>query len=145
MMKDKPVQVLLVDDDEVDVMAVKRAFGQAKITNDLFIASDGVEALEMLRGEHEDGIHIKQPYIILLDLNMPRMGGLEFLDTIRRDDDLKRAVVFVLTTSDDERDIGAAYDAQVAGYIVKSRVSENFEELLRILEPYWEFVELPDA
>jgi len=137
-----PVQILLVEDDEIDQMAVRRAFRRAKLENDIVAAGDGLEALEILRGEHDEK-ELEGPFIILLDLNMPRMGGLEFLEEIRKDEKLGKSVVFVLTTSDDEGDIAAAYEANVAGYIVKSRVGESFKDLVGVLDPYWKLVQLP--
>ena len=109
LLETRPVKVLLVEDDEIDQMAVKRAFKRAGIENEMIIANDGVEALEVLRGDGDEDFGA--PYIILLDLNMPRMGGLEFLQELRQDPLLNRSIVFVLTTSDDETDIAAAYDA----------------------------------
>ena len=92
------VNILLVEDDEVDVMAVKRALKTLKIANPFFRAADGIEALEMLRGTGGKK-QLPSPYIVLLDLNMPRMDGLEFLDELRQDPALHRSVVFVMTTS----------------------------------------------
>jgi CheY-like chemotaxis protein len=136
------VSVLLVDDDDVDVMAVKRAFRKAKIANPLFVARDGVEALAMLRGE--DGHDpVPRPYIIILDLNMPRMDGLEFLTEIRADPEHRGAVVFVLTTSKADEDRAASYDKNVAGYIVKSDVGEGFLNVTSLLDSYWRVVLLP--
>ena len=134
----KEVTVLLVEDDEVDVMAVLRAFERAKIGNPVKVAHDGIEALEILR----EGA-VNKPFLILLDLNMPRMNGLEFLDVIRADKNLKDAVVFVLTTSKAEEDKCAAYQHNIAGYIVKERVGEEFLDAVSLLSHYWKIVELP--
>src|SRR5688500_18063224 len=111
-MDERRLNILLVEDDELDVMNVERAFKKNNIVNPLHIAGNGVEALEMLRGE---GIP-KDRRLILLDLNMPRMGGIEFLKELRADPDLKATTVVVLTTSDEERDKVNAYDLNVAGY-----------------------------
>ncbi|MCA9624188.1 MAG: response regulator [Myxococcales bacterium] len=136
------VSVLLVDDDDVDVMAVKRAFRKAKIANPLHVARDGLEGLAMLRGE--DGHDtIPRPYIIILDLNMPRMDGLEFLTELRNDPQHHDAVVFVLTTSKADEDRAASYDKNVAGYIVKSDVGEGFLNVTSLLDSYWRVVLLP--
>lgn len=136
------VTVLLVDDDDVDVMAVKRAFRKAKIANPLLVARDGLEALAMLRGEdgHEA---VPRPYIIILDLNMPRMDGFEFLGELRKDPKHHDAVVFVLTTSQADEDRAASYDMNVAGYIVKSDVGEGFLSVTELLDSYWRVVLLP--
>ena len=141
-MPEKLVGVLLVEDDEVDVMAVKRAFARLKIANPLHIAGDGIEALEMLRGQGGREA-IPRPYIVLLDLNMPRMGGLEFLRELRDDPDLHATIVFVLTTSKQEEDIVAAYSQNVAGYLLKANVGNDFMGLVGLLGYYWQLVELP--
>ena len=138
-MASNEVTVLLVEDDPIDVDAVQRAFRKARIRNPIVTAKDGLDALEMLR--REGGV--ARPYLILLDLNMPRMNGLEFLEELRSDEALAGAVVFVLTTSDAHRDIWAAYDKRVAGYILKSNVGEDFIKVLMMLENYWRVVELP--
>lgn len=139
----KAVNILLVDDDQVDVMAVRRAFKRAKIANPISVAHDGLEALQMLRGEG-DHDKIGSPYIILLDLNMPRMTGLEFLDELRDDPVLRSSIVFILTTSADDRDKTAAYEKFVAGYMVKSNVGEDFLNMIGMLDAYWKVVEFPE-
>jgi CheY-like chemotaxis protein len=138
------VNILLVEDDVVDVKAVKRAFHELKIHNPLFEARDGVEALEMLRGTG-DRPAVPHPRIILLDLNMPRMGGLEFLDALRQDPALQRSVVFVMTTSSSEQDRVGAYDRHVAGYVLKHSPAHSFLEAVRMVEHYCLVVELPDT
>jgi CheY-like chemotaxis protein len=141
-MTSETVTVLLVDDDDVDVQAVRRAFRKARIANPIVAARDGVEALAVLRGEdgHE---RIARPYIIILDLNMPRMDGLEFLTELRKDAEHHDAVVFVLTTSKADEDRTASYDKNVAGYIVKSNVGEGFLNVIQLLDCYWRVVLLP--
>jgi CheY-like chemotaxis protein len=136
------VNVLLVDDDDVDVTAVRRAFRKRRINNPLFVARDGLEALEMLRGE-DGNEKVPHPYIIILDLNMPRMDGLEFLTALRRDPDHHSAVVFVLTTSQADEDRAASYDKNVAGYILKSNVGDEFLNMIQLLDSYWRVVMLP--
>lgn len=141
-MSQNTVTVLLVDDDDVDVQAVRRAFRKAKIANPVEVARDGLDALSMLRGE--DGRQpLSKPYIIILDLNMPRMDGLEFLSEIRKDPEHHDAVVFVLTTSKADEDRAASYDKNVAGYIVKSDVGEGFLNVINLLDCYWRIVLLP--
>tara|TARA_R110002167_G_scaffold158073_4_gene353207 strand:+ start:615 stop:1043 length:429 start_codon:yes stop_codon:yes gene_type:complete len=136
------VTFLLVEDDDVDVMAIRRAFDRLKIANPLVVASNGYEALASLRGE--DGAEkVERPYIVLLDLNMPQMNGIEFLDVLRHDPDLDTAIVFVLTTSDDDKDRVSAYKRHVAGYIVKSRAEESFLDAIAMIKHYWRVVELP--
>lgn len=136
------VHVLLVEDDDVDVKAVRRAFRKVKIANPLHVARDGLEALGMLRGE-EGYEHVPRPYIIILDLNMPRMDGIEFLTELRRDPVHHDAVVFVMTTSKADEDRAASYDRNVAGYIVKSAVGEGFLKVTEMLDSYWRVVLLP--
>lgn len=131
---------MLVDDDEVDVMSVQRAFKKINITNPLHIAHNGVEALAMLRGENGPQV---RPTIILLDLNMPRMGGLEFLEILRADPDLKSISVVVLTTSRDEQDKVQAFDYNVAGYIVKPITPGDFVAAMATFDKYWTLSETP--
>lgn len=137
--REQMINVLLVEDDEVDVMNVRRAFEKNNITNPLWVASDGVEALELLDGG-EVPLH---RLLVLLDLNMPRMGGIELLREIRGRDDLKHLPVVVLTTSDDERDRIDAYNLNVAGYLVKPVTFLSFVEAMATLNKYWTLVELP--
>ncbi len=135
------VNVLVVDDDEVDVMMIQRAFERTKVVNKIVFASDGIEALELLRGESIAAI--PRPYLVLLDINMPRMNGIEFLEALRSDENLKDTTVFVLTTSADKRDQCAAYRENVAGYIVKSNTGEEFTDLVQLIDHYSRVVELP--
>jgi CheY-like chemotaxis protein len=136
----KPVTLLLVEDDDIDAMGVERALKRRRIVNPLFRARDGVEALELLRSGA-----VARPYMILLDLNMPRMGGLEFIAEVRQDPRLSNSVVFVLTTSKSDEDLSAAYRSHVAGYIVKSEIGDSFGNLVQMLDAYWQIVELPKA
>lgn len=136
------VNILLVEDDEIDVMAVKRAFRELKIANPLFEASDGIEALEMLR--ETGGNAIPRPFIILLDLNMPRMGGIEFVKELRSDPALKSSIVFIMTTSAAEEDRINAYNLNVAGYVLKHSPGHSFLDAIAMLEHYWRIVELPE-
>lgn len=133
------ISVLLVEDNMVDVMGIKRAFSQAKLNNPIVVASDGREALDKLR----DGNSISKPYLILLDLNMPRMNGIEFLKEIRNDPALRSTVVFVLTTSSAAEDRNKAYGYNVAGYIVKGRAESSFINTAELFEYYTKVVELP--
>lgn len=142
MIASEQVQILLVEDDEVDVMAVKRAFRKLKIDNPLTVACDGVEALKLLKGECDDQ-SIGRPMIIILDWNMPRMNGAEFLQALRSDAELRNIVVFVMTTSNDERDRLAAYEQNVSGYIVKSNDESEFTEIIAMLQEFWCRVQLP--
>jgi CheY-like chemotaxis protein len=141
-MDEKLLHILLVDDDEVDVMNVQRAFKKNNIINPLYIASNGLEALEMLRGQGAQAIPGTRR-LILLDLNMPKMNGLEFLRAVRDDPQLRPLTVVVLTTSDDERDRIEAYNLNVAGYILKPVTFTAFVEAMATLNKYWTINELP--
>jgi CheY-like chemotaxis protein len=139
MIGEKMLNVLLVDDDEVDVMNVRRAFRKCGVANPLFVAGNGVEALEMLRR----GDVPAERRLVLLDLNMPRMNGIELLRELRADPGLRSTCVVVLTTSNDERDRVEAYGLRVAGYILKPVTFENFCEAVVTLNRYWSLVEMP--
>ena len=137
----KQVTILLVDDDDVDVMGIERALKKLKIVNPVLRAHDGMEALELLR---KPGA-VTRPFLILLDLNMPRMNGIETLEELRKDRSLSSSVVFVLTTSADDKDMVAAYSKNVAGYIIKKQVGDGFMQVMEMLDHYWRVVELPVA
>lgn len=135
----REVSILLVEDDDIDAMGVQRALKQKKILNPVVRARNGKEGLELLQ---TDGV-VRRPFVILLDLNMPIMNGLEMLAEIRKDPALSRSVIFVMTTSSADEDKMAAYSKHVAGYIVKSNVGEGFLNLIEMLNMYWRVVELP--
>ena len=137
----QPLNILLVEDDNVEVMGIQRALKKAKIHTPLRVADDGSKALKILRGDGTDPI--KKPYIILLDLNLPKINGLEFLEELRKDPVHKNAVVFVLTTSKREEDRRAAYGFNIAGYVVKSDTGDGFLKTVSMLEQYWNNVVLP--
>ena len=138
-MDEHALNILLVDDDEVDVMTVKRAFAKANIANKVFVASDGIEALQLLR---TDGLPAARR-LVLLDLNMPRMNGIEFLREIRQDPDLQALTVVVLTTSNEDRDRVEAFQLNVAGYLLKPVSLGSFIDLMNTLLHYWTLVEMP--
>ena len=141
-MPNSEVNILVVDDDDVDVMALQRAFKQRNIANPIHVARDGIEALEMIRGKN-GRTALPNPRMVLLDLNMPRMNGIEFLKEIRNDPALKNTVVFVLTTSGADQDIGAAFENHVAGYLLKSDTSSSIPNIVEMLESYWNVAEFP--
>lgn len=120
--------ILLVEDDDIDILNVKRSLQKLNLLNPIHIANDGVEALILLRGT-KDIPPIPTPSLILLDINMPRMNGLEFLREIRSDEDLQHLRVVILTTSDEEKDMLEASYYHVTGYILKPVLPENFIEL----------------
>lgn len=131
--------ILLVEDDKVDVKNVERALRKNNLSTPLFVAANGIEALQMLR----DGTVPGHRRLILLDLNMPKMNGIEFLRALRADPALTTSTVVVLTTSNDERDKFAAYNLHVAGYLLKPVTFLSFVELMATLNKYWALVEMP--
>jgi len=130
--------ILLVEDDSVDAMTVKRAFSELKVTNELIRAINGEAALTCLKANLD-----RKPCVILLDLNMPKMNGIEFLRVVKSDEELRQIPVVVLTTSKDDRDKIESFKACVAGYIVKPVDYRKFVEAMRILNLYWTLSELP--
>ena len=138
MSEEKLINILLVEDDEVDIMNVQRAFRKNNINNPLFIARNGLEALEMLHSQQ-----IPKPHVIILDINMPKMNGLEFLQAMRAEENLKRISVFVMTTSNEDSDKLNAYNLNVAGYILKPLSFEKFLNSMATLNSYWKLCERP--
>jgi len=136
MVDTKPI--LLVEDDHVDAMMVKRALRDLKVTNPLVHSKNGKEALEYLRDENN-----KQPCVILLDLNMPETNGVEFLRALKADESLKLTPVVVLTVSTEERDVIESFNLSVAGYIIKPVDYKKFVEAIRTVALYWTLSELP--
>lgn len=137
------VHILLVDDDEIDCLNLTRAFKKNTIMNPLHIAHSGEQAFNLLIGNDEfNKLHI-MPLIILLDINMPGMNGLELLTKIRDIERLDIISVYILTTSDEQRDIEAAYKLHVAGYMVKPIVVDKFIKLIAKLKDYWELQQFP--
>ena len=138
-----PIEILLVEDNEPDILLTQEAFRDARIANCLHVARDGVEALAFLRREppFEDAA---RPDVILLDINMPRMGGLEMLREVKADEELRTIPVVVLTTSQADEDILRSYQSHASSYIVKPVGFENFHQAIRAFETYWlSFVRLP--
>ncbi|HKR04135.1 MAG TPA: response regulator [Bacteroidia bacterium] len=142
-MEDKMFNIMLVDDDQVDIMNVQRAFKKNNITNPLYIANNGIEALDMLRGTEGRDKVTPIPRIILLDINMPKMNGIEFLKELRSDSGLHSISVFIMTTSNDDKDKLDAYNLNVAGYIVKPVSFEKFVMAVSVLNSYWKLCEMP--
>jgi CheY-like chemotaxis protein len=138
-MTEKQLNILLVEDDDIDVMTVQRAFRKNNISNPLKVAGDGIEALEMLRS----GEMPPDNRIILLDINMPRMDGIEFLRELRADPALCSTTVVVLTTSNEDRDRVNAYQLNVAGYLLKPVTFSSFVESMAMLNKYWTLMAFP--
>ena len=141
MTTDRTLNLILVEDDDIDVMNVRRALERAHVTNPLFLAHNGLEGLELLRSDKVP----RDRRLVLLDLNMPKMNGIEFLREVRNDPMLRSTPVVVLTTSDDDRDKIQAYDLNVAGYLLKPVTFVNFVDVMATLNKYWALVEMPGA
>jgi len=131
--------ILLVEDDRIDAMTVQRALKDIKVANQVIVRENGEEALEYLRDEANF-----KPAIILLDLNMPKMNGIEFLEVAKTDDSIKKIPVIVLTTSHGEWDRIQSFDLGAAGYMVKPVDYTQFVEVIRVIDLYWTLSELPD-
>lgn len=143
-MLERVINILLVEDDEVDVMNVKRAFKKVNITNPLYRASNGLEALEMLRSNISEYPNLPpERRLVLLDLNMPKMNGIEFLEELRSDKNLCTTPVVVMTTSNHDQDKVQAYNFNVAGYILKPLTFNKFAETMATLNKYWLLCEIP--
>ena len=130
--------ILLVEDDQVDVMTVKRALKEIHVTNPVVNLENGEEALKYLRDPKSE-----KPCIILLDLNMPIMNGIEFLQIAKQDAQLRRIPVVVLTTSEEQQDKVNSFDLGVAGYMAKPVDYRQFVEVMRTIDAYWTISELP--
>jgi CheY-like chemotaxis protein len=137
-----PINIVLVEDDDIDAEAVRRAFQKSKIANPIVRAVDGLDALEMLTGKGSKA-KLPSPYLLLVDLNMPRMNGIQLVQALRADANLRHSIVFMLTTSKREEDKIAAYNLNIAGYILKASVGEDFLALVSLMHAYWRIVELP--
>ena len=138
----RPVSLLLVEDDDGDAKAIQRAFQKSKIGNPIHRAIDGVDALDLMKGTNGK-TKLVHPYLLLVDLNMPRMNGIELVEAMREDVELRHSIVFILTTSKREEDKVAAYNLNVAGYIVKVRAGQDFLNLIDLMDAFWRIVEVP--
>lgn len=132
----RPIEILLVEDDDDDVRLMKKAFERDRILNRTHRVEDGIEAMQFLRreGQYADAV---RPDLILLDLNMPRKSGRDVLKEIKEDAQLRRIPVVVLTTSDDEKDVALSYDHQANSYVTKPVDLDKFREVLKTLKDYW--------
>lgn len=137
-----PLNIMMVEDDDGDAKALQRAFQKSKIANKILRAVDGIDALDMLRGTNGKE-KIASPYILLVDLNMPRMNGIQLVQALREDDSLQKSIVFILTTSKRDEDKVAAYNLNVAGYILKETAGQDFLNLVSLVDCYWRIVEMP--
>ena len=137
-------KILLIEDDEVDIEMIKRILSKQGINVPLVVARNGIEALSILQDVNSEN-YLRQPYVILLDLNMPVMDGHEFLDILRQDVHLKSSIVYIVTTSDAHRDKVAAYQNQVAGYLLKSPPHLNLNAFMSTLNSLCQMIEFPPA
>ncbi len=138
MRNSKPI--LLVEDDDADALLTKRALNDVKVTNKLVHKVDGDDALEYLRDQSNE-----KPCVILLDLNMPRIGGFELMKIMKADEGLKKIPVVVLTTSDVDENVNRSFEMGAAGYIVKAGDFKKFVEVMRIMDTYWTMSRLPNG
>jgi CheY-like chemotaxis protein len=129
--------ILLVEDDRADQKLIKASRGKQKIVNDLCIASSAEEALHLLRSSGNHVGAITRPDLILLDLNMPGMGGREFLKQVKADEGLKQIPIVILTSSNSEKDIVDSYRLQAAGFVRKPANLDEFERVIAAIEHYW--------
>jgi CheY-like chemotaxis protein len=130
------VTILLVEDDDIDVKALLKAFSKLKIANPVTVAKDGLEGWEALQT-------IARPFLVIMDINMPRMSGIELLRKMRASPEFHDAIVFILTTSTDDRDKFEAYNLNVAGYMLKTDMGTSFIRAIEMVERYWRVIEFP--
>ncbi len=136
------MNIFLIEDNDLDVEILKRGLKRLGKSNSLIRARDGLEALQFLTNDGHRA-NLKHPFVILLDINMPRMNGHEFLLALRQSERLKAARVFVFTTSDSKKDVGFAYQNNASGYIVKPNSSSELNDILQSLQKFWEICEDP--
>jgi CheY-like chemotaxis protein len=143
-MHQQPIQIVMIEDDDVDVEAVTRLLARRTAPFTLSVFSNGAEAVQAFGGAFGRQL-LNQPYLVLLDLNMPRMGGLEFLDWLRAQPTWRNAVVYVFTTSEAPADRRHAYDHYIAGYLTKSHLGEGYCDLLPLLDALRTTVTFPTS
>ena len=138
------MNIFLVEDNDLDVEILKRGLRKIGATGSLVRACDGLDALEILV-EDASARTLPRPYVILLDINMPRMNGHEFLEVLRTKSELKDARVIVFTTSDSKKDVGRAYQNNASGYIVKPSGASELQNVLKALQSFWSICESPES
>jgi CheY-like chemotaxis protein len=134
------ISILLVEDDHVDAITIIRVLKELNITNPISITRNGEEALKFLKNENN-----RKPHIIFLDLNMPKMNGIEFLSIMKKDENLKRIPIVVITTSKEEQDIINSFNHGVAGYMIKPVDFKQFLKVIKTIDQYWTLSELPET
>ena len=137
MRNEKPI--LIIDDDLVDAMTIKRAFKDIGVSNRIDLVGNGEEALKFLRSDDNE-----KPALIFLDLNMPKMNGIEYLKIAKSNPDYQRIPVVVLTTSCDQQDKLQSYELGIAGYMLKTVDFNEFKKTIQIIDDYWSICELPE-
>lgn len=142
MNPERTVHILLAEDDQIDQKAFLRAIDRLRIRNPVTVARDGLEAWEILKGSNGRP-RLPRPNLLILDIKMPRLNGLELLERIREDAELHDSIVFMLTTSNDEEDRIKAFDLNVAGYMLKSDIGQSFVKAVELIDNYWRVMELP--
>ncbi|CAM2063996.1 Response regulator [Sulfidibacter corallicola] len=138
MKKTADVHLLLIEDDDVDAMDIQRGFRKARIANPIIRAIDGQQAKELLTTGQ-----VPAPFLIMMDIKMPRMDGHEFLRWLRDDPTYQDSIVFVLTTSHNDRDINKCYKHNIAGYFIKSETGKGFLDVVNLLDGFWRIVQFP--
>jgi CheY-like chemotaxis protein len=144
-MENKQIGILHVEDDAVDAMVMERALKKLEMNYVLYQARNGLDALDMLRGTNGKEKIEPAPRIILLDINMPKMNGIEFLRELRTDKELKPISVFIMTTSNDERDRTDAFALNVAGYMIKPITLESYTTIVSTLNDFWQLTEFGNS
>lgn len=142
-MKNNNLCILHIEDDQVDQMVVKRFLNKMSVISTIHHAANGAEALDLLRGENGKTKLDPMPDVVLADINMPLINGIEFLQEIRKDEHLRHLMVFMITTSSDTDDIRNAYNQNIAGYIIKPVDLNEFEKLFKTLEDYFKICVFP--
>jgi len=141
----RPIQVLLVDDSPADVRLTREALSEGKISSELNVVGDGVEALRFLRRQGAYA-NVPRPDLVLLDLNLPRKSGREVLEEIKSDPELRRIPVMVLTTSRADEDLNVAYSLHANCYVRKPVNLDEFLDVVRSIEQFWfTIVTLPSS
>ena len=144
-MSGDPIEILLVEDNPGDVRLIREAFRSSKVRNNLQVASDGVEAMELLRASLEEDSGVARPDLIFLDLKMPRKSGHEVLEEIKSLDGLKRIPVVVLTSSEAEEDVVRSYDLQASAYVTKPIGLDGLRKVVQSIDAFWfTVVRLPE-
>lgn len=138
-MKPQLATILVVEDDDVDYRLLMRSFEKRKIANVVVRAVDGLDALEKINAGE-----VSKPFIVLLDLNMPRMNGQEFLTELRKHPLHGDTVVFLVTTSNEDEDIRNSFSQHVAGYFLKDNVGGSLDKVVEVINGYWQIVILPE-